>query len=270
MPELITRKDKMDKQRAMMAKIGPQLRAACAAIPAEYFAQTWLTACMKTPGLLDCDPLSIIQANLIAAQYALPIDGRMSAVVPFKNKATWMPMYQGLVQLAYRSNIVVGIHTAEVRENDSFEYWEGEWPRHRKHSPAKEAGKVVGAWAGIRIKGGGHVVEYLDMDRINAIKRLSRGASRSDSPWSDMDDIDSNGRVTRLGQGFMWMARKSALKQALKESPQDTRLTGALQRDDAAASGAPVEIPIVDLGEAVVTEGGAMTDAEKKAIEGGE
>ncbi len=201
------------------------------------FARVLVTACEKSPKLLDCTPLSIVGAALACAEMGLVPDGRQSALAPFNDQATLIPMYQGLAQLAYRSRLVRGIFTACVYEGEEFSYEVVDGFPVIRHKPddaiqgALDREKFMGAYATILLEGGGRVVEWMPKDRVAKIRARSRGADRPDSPWNHPED-------------WAWMARKSPLRAALKQAPHSYELAKAMSADEAAESGRPQDLVI--------------------------
>ena len=74
----------------------------------------------SSTALSKCDPVSVISAAIISASLDLPIDPNLgfSAIVPFKDKATFQIMYKGLIQLAMRSAQYKTIHVSAVHDGE--------------------------------------------------------------------------------------------------------------------------------------------------------
>lgn len=208
------------------------------------FARILVSACQKSPKLLDCTTSSLVGAAFMCAEMGLVPDGRQGVLIPFKDKATFVPQYQGLNQLAYRSRLVAGIHTACVYEGEVFAYEVVDGFPTIKHKPddtiqgAIDATKFLGAYAAVLIAGGGRVLEWMPKDRIAKIRARSAGANKPDSPWNHPED-------------WAWMARKTALRAALKQAPHSYELAKAMSADEAAESGRDQDLVIpVDFREA--------------------
>src|SRR3546814_9174090 len=67
-------------------------------IPVEKFHRVAVTAISSNPDLLNVDRTSLFGALMKAAQDGLLPDGREGAIVPFKGKASWMPMVAGIMK----------------------------------------------------------------------------------------------------------------------------------------------------------------------------
>lgn len=233
--KLTTYKEKVESARGLFRRMGPDLAAAFGGEDkaAMRMARVALTACQKTPKLLECTAPSLAGAVLTCAQMGLVPDGRQAALVPFYNgqrkayEATLIPMYQGLVQVAYRSGQVRSVSSAVIFENDRFSYRGASTvPEHEPYwlVGAPEPGKALGAWACITTVMGGHIVEAMSATEIGRIKDRSRSGSKKDSPWNHPDD-------------WRWMWRKTALRAACKMAPQSYELQRALTLDDEAETG---------------------------------
>ena len=88
----------------------------------------------RVPALLSCRPETMFASLMqCAATNLFPGPMQECAIVPFKDEATFMPMYQGLCKLAYNSGHVRSISSAVVYEADDFDYNLGTDPyvRHK-------------------------------------------------------------------------------------------------------------------------------------------
>ena len=121
--------------QAQLEKRASELsRALPAHMPAERFIRVVLTACQLNPDLLACDRTSLWNACMRAAQDGLLPDGREGAIVPYKDKAQWMPMTQGLLKRFRNSGQFKSITAGIVRETEPFEHWVDENGEHLKHA----------------------------------------------------------------------------------------------------------------------------------------
>ena len=80
-------------------------------IPVERFGRVVLTAVQTTPELLNVERRSLWNAAMKAAQDGLLPDGRLGAIIPFKDKrrgliAQWLPMIAGIRQKVRNSGEV--------------------------------------------------------------------------------------------------------------------------------------------------------------------
>jgi recombination protein RecT len=191
----------------------------------DHMCRLVLTAVQKTPKLIECfatpqGKRSIGLCMLTAGQSGLPIDGRLSHIVPFRNKggymeAVWMPDYKGLIQLAYNHPKVAAIWTGAVYENDRFEYSAG-LNIVLNHAPLLrgDPGALYASYAVCKLTTGESTVVVLPEREIERIRASSRGSDQPDSPWN-------------TAEGEMW--KKSAVKALCKIIPQSKELKKVLE-----------------------------------------
>lgn len=192
-----------------------------------------LFACLKDsasriPKLMECTPQSLKNALVQAAQCNLyPGAMQECCIIPYKNEATFQPMYQGLIKLAYNSGFVKSIAAEVVYENDEFSYELGT-NQHLRHVPNLDGdrGKRKCVWCVVQPVYGGAQIRVLSMSFIESIKKRSKSSGFSDSPWRDDSEV-----------GFDAMCKKTAIKQALKLIPKSPKLQTAIQYDDDSESG---------------------------------
>lgn len=206
---------------------------------ADRLARIFVTECQRIPGLLACEPASLLGGFLQASQCGLEIGAHLGQayLVPFKVRqkrggrwvsvptATLIIGYKGMVSLAYRSGLVQNVQAMDVREVDFFEEPTlGTEPRI-VHRPVRgrESATVVAAYAVVRLRGATVPnLEWMWRDEIDAVKARSRAAASGSSPWQS---------------DYSMMARKTALRRACKYIPQtpETRdLHGAVVVDEQA------------------------------------
>lgn len=192
-------------------------------------AERLYVVCMNTLSrssrLLECTFDSIATCILTSFQLKLsPGPMQECAFIPFKDIATFIPMYQGILKLCYNSGFIKSIRVKVVYEGETFRYIEGMNPV-LEHVPdldidhAKAIRKCV--YCVIRTCYDDIQMTVLSPRFIAGIKARSHGAQKSDSPWNgNTDDVDA-----------MWC--KTAVKQALKLIPKSTELADAIEIDDA-------------------------------------
>jgi len=192
-----------------------------------------MNAVSRSPYLLDAvmgDFTGFARAIATSCELRLfPGPMQECAYVPIKNGKTgkleinWWPMYQGLVKLAFNSGLVKSISCDVVYEKDDFEFEKGsnEFLRHKpKLVPREERGARICAYAVIHTTHG-QQIEVVPMQSIEATRKKSRAGNSEYSPWNIAD-----------GDNYDAMARKTALKRALKMIPKSASLSKALEADD--------------------------------------
>jgi recombination protein RecT len=187
-------------------------------ITPERFMRIIFTQFHKNAMLAKCTNDSVLASVLVAAEMGLIPDGRNGAMVPFKNKqgkleAQFIPMYQGLIELARQSGQIADIFPATVCENDEFTYDLG-LHKDLYHRPAfKNRGKPIAYYGVVEFKDGTKTFGPgpMTLDDIDGIRRRSKASSNG--PW-----------VT----DFEAMAWKTVIRRVLKFCPKSPELNDAL------------------------------------------
>lgn len=207
----------------------------------------------RNPKLIECDQASFFRCLLYSAEVGLfPGAAQECAFVPLQNnktgklEANFWPMYQGIVKLVYQSKQVKRIGAEVVYSADFFEFQKGS-DAYLKHipflGPNSERGERICVYAVAETIFGGVEFVVRSMDFIEGIKARSPAARSSSSPWKGSDD------------DYDAMARKTMLKQLAKVLPKNSRLSraieldNAVERPDLAAPTEALKINFVDEGE---------------------
>lgn len=205
----------------LVEQMGPQFaRALPDHIPAERFTRIALTALRQTPALNRCTPESFLGALLTCAQLGLEPNtpSGEAYLIPYGNVATFVPGYRGLAKLAWQSGSIAEMYAELVHEKDHFSFRKG---LHRdlihEPFPGEDAGKVIGAYAVVKMKDGGVAFDYWT---IEAIRRHQQAHSKARSSKAPADLAG-------------WMDRKVVLKQVLRLVPSSPLVTTALANDGA-------------------------------------
>lgn len=152
-------------------------------------------------------PKSILQVVQRAAQDGLLLDGKEAAIVAFGDKATYMPMVQGILKKARNSGQISKIDAIPVYENDEFSFDPGsdDVPK-LKADWFGNRGQLKGVYAVARLNDGQQVVEIMDSDQIMAIASQSKNKAAYSGPHA----------------GEWW--RKTVLRRICKYLPSSTDL----------------------------------------------
>ncbi|MET7776256.1 recombinase RecT [Streptomyces mirabilis] len=194
------------------------------------------------PNLKNCTNQSIMTSLLACARFGLEPDGRQAAIIPYKQTATFQPMYQGYIELMYRHPAVDTVHFGWIREKDEWDFEPtAPSPRDFRHRPRvdltdEERGAVILSYAFAWI--GGHRSQVITLNRQQAEEirdKYSKGYAKAireeknDSPWQTSFDA-------------MWA--KSCVRRLVKVVPTSTELTELINADDDAddTSAAPAVI----------------------------
>ena len=199
----------------------------------ERMIRVAMTAVSSTPGLMECEPVTIaaciVQASILGLEPSSVLGE--AYLVPFKNSKTGrkecqlIPGYQGLVKLARNSGDVSMIDAQIVYSNDEFEFHKGSdvWWKH-KWNRTGERGDPEGVWAGYVLKDGSKNFEYWTVEQIKDHRdRYSKGAR------------DSKGELTGAWLASPeWMYKKTVLRQVIKLMPKSVEMATALSLEERA------------------------------------
>jgi len=229
--ELVKKADQRVTVRGWFeAQKGEIARAVPKHIDPERLVRVALTACVQNPALLNCTRESLMQATLQSASLGLMPDGVMGQayLLPYGDKATFQIGYQGLIELAYRTDRIAGIIADVVHEKDKFEFHrevERDVFQHRPYEGDDDPGAVTHAYCIIRRKDGTASVTVLPKSKIEKEHRAHSRAKNA-GPW--------------VGH-WSAMARKTAILVALKYEQKSTELAKAVAIEERTEAG--IEIP---------------------------
>ncbi|MFI9026384.1 recombinase RecT [Streptomyces sp. NPDC053560] len=207
------------------------------ALPSHVDSRVFLAAVRDAlPGLARCTPASLLQALLTCARFGLVPDGKHAVIKREGKLAVFVPMYQGYVELMYRSGRVGSVHVGMIHAGDEWNYEPtAPAPLDFTHKPAldvsrEDRGKPILAYAFCWLAGGARsqvvILTREDAEEIrdeySEAYQRARDAGRTDSFWHT--DFDS-----------MW--KKSALRRLHKVVPMSAELVQLTRADDAGDAG---------------------------------
>lgn len=211
-------------KRMLNANAERLLQVLPAGLTPERMIRTALLAFSKTPKLLQCTGITILESIINSAVLGLECGGPLghAYLVPFANTCQLIPGYRGLILLAYQSGLVKSIRAGVVYKDELFEYVEGSQPLLR-HVPniddERKDSEIRGAWMSCELTTGGIHFDFLSKHRIEKAKAVSKSARNADSPWQ---------------KWYSEMAIKTVLKHGLKLVPMSAeKLSRAIELDDA-------------------------------------
>lgn len=182
------------------------------------------------PKLEKCSHRSVEQALLACCRFGLEPDGRQAAIIPYKDVATFQPMYEGYIELMYRHPRVDTVHFNWIREKDQWDYTPTDpSPRDFFHKPRvdlteEERGKVVLAYAFAWIDGHRSQVIILNRSQAVAIRdKYSKAYAKAER---------DNKRDSAWHTDFDKMWAKSCVRRLVKVVPTSTELGELIQADD--------------------------------------
>lgn len=258
MSQLATVQQKTETVRGLLERMKPQMALALPKhLSADRMCRIALTTCLRNPRLLDCDLKTLAGGIMELSAIGLEPDGRKAVLVPFSNKkrgvdeAKVIIMYQGLLDLVWRSGQLASVDCRVVCEGDFFEFEFGAAPRLR-HIPKAEPTKdgCTHAYAVAQLKGGGVMFEVMTKKQIEGIRLRSKASD--DGPW-----------VT----DYCAMAAKSALRKLCHLLPSSVEVQRAVALDEEGDNGTSQRLDtIVDVEHVIVdtkveespTMGGAL------------
>lgn len=176
--------DRLDRMDLMRPQMEPWLVQA--RIPWDAFISGFRLAMAKDPKIARCTPASLILACMDSARSGLQPDGKMAALVPFKNnknggalEATFIPMYQGYLSVIYKTGLISAVTCQAVFEGEEeyLRYSIGDEPFVEFSPPINrdETKKIVAAFATAKaMEGGGKWVEVIGEKGLGKIAKVNR------------------------------------------------------------------------------------------------
>lgn len=211
-----TVKDMVEAQRPAIE------RQLAGTMNSDAFVRTVLNEIGKTPKLATADPTTLLGGVMLAAQLRLEIGSGMGEfyLTPRQDhgRDICLPIigFQGFVKLALRSEYVVNVQAAIVREGDDFTYGSnGDDGINHRWVPRdfEETRKPIGVLATAKMRAGGTTWVYLTAEQV--LKR--RPSYWKSTPWATHEDE-------------MW--KKTAVRALAKYLPKSTDLGRAIEADE--------------------------------------
>lgn len=212
------RADPITVIRQNLHQMAPQFEAALPKhVTVEKFTRVAMTAIQNQPDLAQVDRQSLFGAIVRLAQDGLLPDGREAAIVKFGNKAQAMPMIAGILKKVRQSGDVAKVSAQVVYEKDEF-VWHLGFDEDVTHNPPpldQPRGKAIGAYATAVLKDGSRLLEVMNFDEIEQVRKVSRASGNG--PW-----------VQWWGE----MARKTVMRRLSKRLPMSTDIEDDFERDE--------------------------------------
>jgi recombination protein RecT len=228
----------------------------------ERIMRVAMTAITMNPQLAECTPGSFMACLLTAAQlglevntplgqaYLIPRNMKIKGTNQWVKTCTFQTGYQGLIDLAYRSNKVTGIDAEVVRDGDKFYWCKGLNPRldhEPSDDPEREQRPITHAYAVVRIRNADPRFEVLSFAQIEA--RRKRG------------DAEKQGSFSPWKTDYAEMAKKTAIRTALKYAPKSAELIQAESLEAVGEGHAQLSVAVDDrVAHALASEGIQITD----------
>ena len=213
---------------------GEFAKALPSTVPAERFVRCVKSTLNANPELQQLERTSLLSAIMKAAQDGLVVDGKEAAIVPFKGKATYIPMVAGLVkkirQHSKFANLSYGIIYQNEVDTGRFEYVKGD-SEYLKHDPIifGERGEAIGAYAIVTTDDGTKFRAVLRKDQID--KRLAKG-------------MQGGAKVEWKDEFWLKTAIKAVYKIAPNSGDEAGYLDGVFRADDEHDSDGVIPTPM--------------------------
>lgn len=246
-----------DSLAGMLERMLPQIAKALPRhITPERMTRIAATALRTTPHLDKCSAPSFLGCVMSCAQLGIEPNTPLGQayLIPRRNKqggydCTLIVGYRGMIDLAWRSGMMLDIQAQAVYAADRFEYAMGLEPQLShvpSTAPDRKAQKLTHVYAIARLKGGGTVWCVLSRGEVDEHAKAS--ASRGSGPWATHYEA---------------MARKTAIRELAKYLPQsaDRALETAVGLDEARGSDFAQAID-PSIQDALIAQGVDVTDVD--------
>ncbi|MEN3781469.1 recombinase RecT [Priestia megaterium] len=201
----------------------------------ERVTQLAITLYRNDHKLKNCAPVSFLGALMQATQLGLEPNTPLglSYLIPRDGFVCFQVGYQGVIELAYRSNKYINIYAHARYKNDEFEYEKGT-NMYIKHKPADfPDGQPTHYYAVYHLINGGMNFEVWSREQvIHHMKKYAKGTDNPKSAWKTSFDS---------------MAKKTVLLAALKYAPKSIELAQALAADEKVVKNVTAEDDILDI-----------------------
>lgn len=245
-----------------MKKAGGRIEAVIPRTTGLTLAKVHRTAMIAVSGdrnLLACKPESIVRSVILAAELGLEVGGALGSayLVPYKQNATLIVGYKGLIDLARRSGDVMSVEAHVVYEGDEFDYAFGteSFLTHRPRIGRASGAKCLGAYCVVKYKSGGTQFDFMTEDEILKVKGSSKASASG--PWKTHADE---------------MRKKTAIRRTLKLVPMSKELASALTIENEADAGTLQGAAIIDVLPEDIADPPTTADAVRdklQTLEGG-
>lgn len=188
------------------------------------------------PDLKHCSPASLLQALLTCARFGLLPDGRQAVITCEAGRAVMIPMYQGYVELMYRSGRVGSVHVGLIHAGDEWSFEpSAPPPLDFTFKPAllksrEERGEPVLAYAFAWLAGGAR-------SQVITLTRADAEAIRDEHSRAYQRAEESEKRDSFWHVDFDAMWRKSAVRRLPPLVPTSAEVHALTLADDAGDAG---------------------------------
>lgn len=226
------------------------------ALPSHVDTGAFLAAVRAAlPGLVRCTPASLLQALLTCARFGLLPDGRHAVIKAEGAQAVFVPMYQGYVELMYRSGRVGSVHVGLVHEHDEWNF-EPTAPapddfthRPRVDLPKADRGPAILAYAFCWMTSGAR-------SQVVVLSREDAEEIRDEYSQAYRRAEETGAKNSFWHSDFNAMWAKSALRRVHKVVPMSAELVQLIKADEAGEAG---QVQVIHAPE----DAGLLAEAEE-------
>lgn len=196
----------------------------------KQFAASLTLMGQQNPKLQRCTTTSIMTAMMSCVNLDLMPNTPegYAYIIPYKDTAQFIIGYQGLIELCYRTGLVISVNAEPVFPEDTFDYTLGTL-RSITHVPNMQRDRtkfdeMTHVYATATLVNGSTVFDVMGIDEIKQIRSIVKAKS-DDAPWK------------------AWpipMSKKTVIKRMTKYLPKsrvDNRLFDAVRWDDLSSVG---------------------------------
>lgn len=246
-------KSAVANMQSLLDKMKPQISAAIPKhMSADRVARIAMTVYRSNPAFQKCSPMSFLSSLMTASQLGLEVGILGQAyLVPYKDQCTFVPGWQGLVDLVSRAGRAT-VWTGAVFDGDEFDYALGDRPfvRHRPCGEDDEK-KITHVYAIGRVNGQEWpIIEVWPVAKVR--KHLNR--------------YNKVGEKHYAYRHFEMYARKVCLLQVIKYVPKSIELISALTAEHESERGRVIELN--KDGEVISITGGDPDDDDQGSDQG--
>lgn len=180
----------------------------------DRFMRCLFTQVQRTPKLMQCTRDSMFSCIIQCAQLGIQPDGRRAHLIPYKETATLIIDYKGLVELVLGSGKVTYVHADIVCAEDDFQTDIGRVQKHVINWKG-DRGEPFAAYAIAKLTSGDYLCEVMQRAEIEKIKKSSKSAGSG--PWVDFP---------------MEMWKKTVFRRLCKWLPLTPEIKRAIDLDD--------------------------------------
>ena len=216
-----------DPVKTLQERIRSMLKQFEAALPKaitpERMMRIVLTMIRQNPKLALCSEESFFGAILTALQLGLEPNTPLGQcyIIPYAREATFQMGYQGLIELAHRTNKYKRIEAEIIYEGDKYDFSYG-LDAYLKHKPCGKRENPLYVYALYELVNGGKSFKVWTWNTVMQHgQTYSKSFDSSYSSWKSEKIEDVEG-----------MAKKTMLIQVLKYAPRSVEIAQAISSDE--------------------------------------